>query len=104
MGTTSQDRHPPTKASAMHYRIASATQRQKRQPSGRRRRSSNRPPNKVDLPICFESEGDARTAEDPTDSMRRFDFEFVFFLGWWVPDRDQQFVAGDRWRWGSGRG
>jgi hypothetical protein len=79
----------------MHYRIASsATQRQ-----NDRERS-----NKIDVPICLESEGDARTAEDPTDSMRRFDFEFIFLIGWQVPNRDQQFVTGDRRRWGSSTG
>jgi hypothetical protein len=58
----------------------------------------------MDLPVCVEPEGDARAAEDPADRVRRLDFEFVFLIGWWVPDRDQQFVAGDRWRWRSSKG
>ena len=49
------------------------------------------------LPGWFEVEGDTRAAEDPADCVRRLDFEFVFLLGWWVADRDQQFVACDRW-------
>jgi hypothetical protein len=50
-----------------------------------------------DSPVWVEFKGDARAAEDPADCVRRLDFEFVFLLGWWVADRDQQFVAGDRW-------
>jgi hypothetical protein len=57
-----------------------------------------------DLLARVESEGDARAAEDPADGVRRLNFEFVFLLGWWVSDRDQQFVAGARWRWGSSNG
>jgi hypothetical protein len=51
----------------------------------------------IGLPVWVEFEGDTRAAEDPADCVSRLDFEFVFFLGWWVADRDQQFVAGDRW-------
>lgn len=53
----------------------------------------------MDLPVCVESEGDARAAEYPADGVRGLDFEFVFLLGWRVSDRDQQFVAGGRWSW-----
>lgn len=51
----------------------------------------------IDLPAWVEFEGDTRAAEDPADCVRRLDFKFVFLLGWWMADRDQQFVAGDRW-------
>jgi hypothetical protein len=51
----------------------------------------------IDLPVWVEFEGDTRAAEDPADCVSRLDFKFVFLLGWWVADRDQQFVAGDRW-------
>jgi len=48
----------------------------------------------VDVPVWVEPEGDTRAREDPADGVRCLDFEFVFRLSWWVPDRDQEFVAG----------
>jgi hypothetical protein len=58
----------------------------------------------IDLPVWVEFKGDTCAAEDPADCVRRLDLEFVFILGWWVADRDQQFVAGDRWCWGFTNG
>ena len=48
----------------------------------------------VNAPIWVEPEGDTRAREDPADGVRRLDFEFIFLLGWWVPNRDQEFVIG----------
>lgn len=44
---------------------------------------------KLDLPVWVKSEGDARAAEDSANGVRPLNFEFVFLVGWRVPDRDQ---------------
>jgi hypothetical protein len=71
----------------MHYRIALAAQKASAfRITERAQKDRER---KIDLPVGVESEGDARAAEDSANGVRPFNFEFVFILGWWVPDRDQ---------------
>lgn len=48
----------------------------------------------MDAPVRVKPKGDTRAREDPADGVRRLDFEFVFLLSWWVPNRDQDFVVG----------
>jgi hypothetical protein len=86
----------------MHYRIALATQ--KTSAFRMTERAQHHWERGIDLPAWVESEGDARAAEDSADGMRRLYFEFVFLPSWWVPDRDQQFVASGSLSKGSSRG
>jgi hypothetical protein len=99
-------RHLKTVLLRPEHKRRTAVQRQQHEeiqvslPNDGDRTQNNRKVKVVDLPVWVEFKGDTRAAEDPADCMRRLDFEFIFLLGWWVADCDQQFVAGDSWRRG----
>jgi hypothetical protein len=99
----SSRRHPPqTNASARRYKNDDENNVSLPHEGGRSQEDRERV---VDVPVWVEPEGDTCARENPADGVRCLDFEFVFFLSWWVPDRDQEFVVRCRRdgskRWGN---
>jgi hypothetical protein len=74
---------------ALEYQIGSAR-------GGGESRTPKDQPEQVNVPFWIEVECGTRAGEDAADGMSPFDSEFIFLLGWWVPDRNQHFVAGRR--------